>query len=551
MPDLPDSQLLEQSAFQSVLAACLDAVQRGQKIDLEALEAYFPKYATRITQFLEDNQQLEAAAAGINDNDSEIAAAGEPETALLHPGAESSQPTTTRARSLGGYVLMEEIARGGMGAVYRASQPGLRREVAIKVILSGEFASEDQIRRFQAEAQSAAAIQHPSIVSIHDFGCDNGLHYFTMDLMTGGSLSQRLATEGCDQIRAARIIVQVARAVEYLHQRGVIHRDLKPSNILFNDDGAPCVTDFGLAKILEDDTGCTRTGDVLGTASYMSPEQASGMIRVVSQRSDIYSLGAILYEMLTGSPPFVGDSFVDTILRVIEGEPTPPRLMKCKVDRELELICLRCLEKRPEDRYASAGELADDLDRFLQGDPIESYNGDYFQIMRRACRRYPALAAHCLILLAVALIVLVRKMAADAANEYFYAVEGLIAVWIAASFVLQQLQAHDRWSFRGLLAWTLIDPLLITILIYLSEPPRETLLAAFPAFIAASGLWVREQLVASATLASMACYGVLLTQHRDLLSPVHHPMIFLSLLAIVGFVVSYQVRRLRMLNQFL
>ncbi len=215
----------------------------------------------------------------------------------------------------GRYRLLEQIGRGGMGAVFRAEQTDLHREVAIKVILQGELATEAELQRFQHEAQAAASLRHPNIVSIHDVGCTDGLHFFAMELMQGGNLAERLHERPLSDTEAVELVLRVARAVAYLHARGVIHRDIKPSNIVFDDHGSPCLTDFGLAKAFDIDGGQTRTGDVLGTASYMSPEQASGAIRNISPQSDVYSLGAVLYELITGVPPFQGESFLDTVLR--------------------------------------------------------------------------------------------------------------------------------------------------------------------------------------------------------------------------------------------
>ncbi|QDU89107.1 Serine/threonine-protein kinase PknB [Pirellulimonas nuda] len=450
----------------------------------------------------------------------------------------------------GKYRLLEQVGRGGMGAVFRAEQPDLQREVAVKIILGGGMATEDQVRRFHQEAQAAACLRHPNVVAIHDVGFAAGMHYIAMEYMPGGSLAQRLKCDGRIREDAAQIALEVARAVDHLHQRGVIHRDLKPSNIMFDDADRPCLTDFGLAKLFEADSGCTRTGDVLGTASYMSPEQASGMIRVVSPLSDVYSVGAILYEMLVGRPPFVGENFVETILRVLEGEPVPPRRLRRDVDPELQQICMRCLEKRPEDRYASAAELAGDLERFVRGEPIETRMDGLSQSLRRNVRRRPALLAHGAILLAVALVVATRNLT-GAGNTNFVVIEALLGVWFLIAFALQWAQQQEDRKNAALTAWVVLDALFITTLICLSEPPRETLLAAYPALIAASGLWVRERLVAAAACACLAGYAALLWLSPELAQPLHHAIIFAALLVVTALVVGFQVRRLRVLNQFL
>jgi serine/threonine protein kinase len=272
----------------------------------------------------------------------------------------------------GDYELVAEVARGGMGVVYRARQRTLNREVALKMILSGRLASPEDMQRFRAEAEAAAALQHPNIVQIHEVGAIEGQHYFSMQFIDGRTLAHRLADGPLPSRDAARYVRQVARAVHYAHLRGILHRDLKPSNILIDADDEPHITDFGLAKRLGGDSGQTRTGSILGTPSYMAPEQAGGKIKELGPWTDVYGLGALLYELLTGRPPFKAETPMDTVVQVLENDPVPPRLLNPKVDQELETVCLKCLEKDPQRRYPSAEALADDLTRYLNGDPIQA-----------------------------------------------------------------------------------------------------------------------------------------------------------------------------------
>ncbi len=450
----------------------------------------------------------------------------------------------------GRYRLLEQIGRGGMGAVFRAEQPELNREVAIKVILQGELATDAELHRFQHEAQAAASLRHPNIVSIHDVGCTDGLHFFAMDLMPGGSLSQRLQQGPLSDSEAVTLVLQIARAVAYLHERGVIHRDIKPSNIVFDDHGNPCLTDFGLAKSFETDSGQTRTGDLLGTASYMSPEQASGDVRNLSPRTDVYSLGAVLYELITGEPPFRGEGYLDTVLRVIEREPTCPRRIRRGISRDLEQICMKCLEKKPADRYASATLLANDLERHLRGEPIDSPAADLSLRIQRFVRRYPALVVHISVLAAVAVIVALRNMLDVGANRNYMTIQGILVVWALASFALQEAQAKlhgERWTQT---LWAIVDTVLITCLIYLAEVPREALLAAYPAFVAASGLWAHQSLVVTSTVTSLVGYATLAFLEPSFATPLHHALILVAIILSVGLAVGIQVRRLRLLSQY-
>jgi eukaryotic-like serine/threonine-protein kinase len=269
-----------------------------------------------------------------------------------------------------GYAILGELGRGGMGVVYKARQVGLDRLVALKMILAGAHARDQDLERFRAEAQAVARFQHPNIVQIYEVGEADGLPFFSLEFVDGGTLAGKIAREPQAPRFAAETVEALARAMQYAHERGILHRDLKPANVLLAHDGTPKITDFGLAKRLEQDSGQTQAGAILGTPSYMAPEQALGQTARVGPATDVYALGATLYDLLTGRPPFAGTSVLETLQMVRTREPVPPGQLAAKLPKDLETVCLKCLQKDPARRYPGAGELADDLRRYLDGRPI-------------------------------------------------------------------------------------------------------------------------------------------------------------------------------------
>jgi len=303
---------------------------------------------------------------------------GPPQAAATGAIAVSAEP-----QRFGDFELLQEIARGGMGVVYRARQMTLNRIVALKMILSGRLATDEDITRFRTEAEAAARLQHPHIVAVHDVGAIDGQHYFSMDFIEGTSLAQKLQNGPLPGRTAARYVRLIARAIHHAHKQGILHRDLKPSNILIDAEDEPHITDFGLAKRLGGDSGQTRTGVVLGTPSYMAPEQAAGKSQQLGPACDIYGLGAVLYELITGRPPFRAETPLDTVMQVMDRDPPPPRLLNSNIDHDLETICLKCLEKDPRRRYATAEALAEDLRRYLNDEPISARS---FNVLDRLAR---------------------------------------------------------------------------------------------------------------------------------------------------------------------
>lgn len=304
---------------------------------------------------------------------------------------------------LGDYELLEEVGRGGQGVVFRARQKSLNRTVALKVIRLGQWASKAHLKRFRLEAEAAARLEHPGIVPIHEVGERDGSCYFSMRFVEGGQLDEVVRRTPMSTRQAAELIAKVARTVHYAHDHGILHRDIKPGNILLDANGEPHLTDFGLARLLDTQSTVTRTIDVLGTPSYMAPEQAAGETAKLSKATDVYGLGAVLYQLLTGQPPFAGGTTYETIRLLRDTEPRPPRSLNPKTDRELSTICLKSLEKDPQRRYSSALALAEDLEHWLKHEPIQAKPSGFFTHARKWVRRNPSTTVQVTLLVALAL----------------------------------------------------------------------------------------------------------------------------------------------------
>ncbi|REJ64551.1 MAG: serine/threonine protein kinase [Planctomycetota bacterium] len=364
----------------------LEAQRQGESVDVQSYAAGNEALVDELRQIWAACQLADAIGSGaLGELDADATSSGVRDTSTS-PLADFELP-----HQFGDYELLEELGRGGMGVVFRARQQSLDRIVALKMILRGNLASQEDRLRFRSEAEAAARLKSPHIVPIYEVDDYQGQAYFTMAHIEGETLAQRLQKGPLPPQEAARILRDVARAVGVAHAEGVLHRDLKPSNILLDGQGRPHVSDFGLAKRVATggetvDQSLTRTGAILGTPSYMAPEQAAGNRGELGPATDIYSLGALLYQMLTGRPPFQAATALDTIMLVLEQDPVPPRVLNPRADHELELIALRCLQKPPDLRYENADRLAEDLEAYLAGEPISARSGRISAVMARMFR---------------------------------------------------------------------------------------------------------------------------------------------------------------------
>ena len=451
-------------------SACGEPVTRSQPTPSEHRRAEAATQATPQTDRLQEDEAVSNGDGAIEGPHPQL-----PDVALR----------------FGDYELLEEVARGGMGVVNRARQVSLNRIVAVKRILSGHLASDVDLQRFRTEAEAAARLQHPNIVAIHEVGEHEGQPFFSMDYIEGRSLAEGTGDGPMPPRKAASHIQATALAVHYAHGCGILHRDLKPANVLVDENERPYVTDFGLAKLVEADSALTVTGVVMGTPSYMSPEQASGSHEQIGPASDVYSLGAILYELLTAQPPFKADTPADTLIQVKRGEPSRPRELSPGVPRDLETICLKCLEREPRDRYESAQALAEDLGRYLQGEPILARPPGPIGRLWSWARRQPALAIMLAALASVYTLHLGLLYIANVPGQggaYHQFLTALIAAWALGSWLFHRLSLRPGWDAVIPYGWAAMDVLMFTCFLLGAGGPGSVMAEAYLLIVACAAL---------------------------------------------------------------
>jgi hypothetical protein len=385
------SEPSREKQLEAILHSYLQGVDAGQNPDREDLLRWYPDFADELREYFADQAKIDRMALALNQAHVGDITLGTDEASTKAGGL-------PRIRYFGDYELLEEIARGGMGVVYKARQVSLKRLVALKMILSGEYAGPQELARFRTEGQAVASLQHQHIVQIYEVGEHEGHPYFSLEFCAGGNLAHKLDGTPLPARQAAQMVETLARTMHVAHQAGVVHRDLKPANVLLTADGTLKITDFGLAKKLEGEPGAsapgaTASGAIMGTPSYMAPEQAAGKGKEAGPAADVYALGAILYEMLTGRPPFRAATPLETMLQVMADEPVSPSQLQRKTPKDLVTICLKCMQKEPGKRYTSALALAEDLRRFQAGEPILARPTRLPEKAVKWARRHPAVTA--------------------------------------------------------------------------------------------------------------------------------------------------------------
>jgi eukaryotic-like serine/threonine-protein kinase len=456
--------------------------------------------------------------------------------------------TLAAVKECGNYELLREIARGGMGIVFEARDTKLQRTVAVKMILDRNLASPEAVHRFYAEAEMAASLNHPGIVPIYDVGSHAGHHYYAMALVEGRTLLAELQGRRFDMEEAAQMVMDLANTVAYAHEHGVVHRDLKPGNILLPRGGPPQITDFGLAKRTDRLEQLTVAGQVLGTPGYMAPEQAAGNVEQSGPAVDIYALGAILYHLLTGHPPF--RTAIEALVCVLEQDPVPPRAMSRRVPRDLNVICMKCLSKSPADRYHSARDLADDLQRFLHGDMIQAKPSSLRRRTLRWARHRPRLAAVLVTMTAFYVYHLACLVSGIPSSRGIFHWEATLTIALVCAYgwIFQALIMRPGARPSLLYWWVTVDIVVLTsFLMFAADGSASSLVVIYLCMVASAALSFRRHMIWLVTAACFLAYAIVVAT-----SPILHPGVALPLfrhtipmaisIAAIGLVQYYVLR---------
>jgi eukaryotic-like serine/threonine-protein kinase len=538
--------------LQEILLDYLESSERGHRPDSAEVLARHPEFAPELKEFLDTHLHLEDLTAPVRRLSQIIVQStrtGQPASATVGD-IPRRLAAITPPRTVGRYEVQGEIGRGGMGIVYKARQAGLNRDVALKLILAGEHASSDALARFRAEAEAVGRLQHPNVVQVYEVGEHNNLPFISLEYCPGGSLDRKLAGKPLPPDQAVELIRTLAEAVQAAHKAGVVHRDLKPANVLLDATGTPKITDFGLAKQLGD-SGRTATGAILGTPSYMAPEQADGKGAIVGTAADVYALGAILYECLTGRPPFKAGHLLATVRQVVTEEPAPPRQLNPQIPRKLQTICLKCLEKEPRRRYSSAQALADDLHAYQRGEDIAARPPGIIGRTDRWVRSRPALAATLIAITALYLnhLVLLALGVPNEGGDFHWFATWITLGWGTGAIAFQWLVTRTRWSVPATFGWAALDVLMATLMMARGQGPRSALLVGYPLLIVGTALRFRISLLWFVTCLCVASYlGMVIDaewRRPELHIGVKDWLIFSLALVILGFLQHQFLRRLR------
>jgi len=546
--------------LEQVIAGYVQDCESGKSVDPEQLLQRYSYLQPDLREFIEGNAQfIEAAQAARDELDAASVSALTTHPSIVEtlsrgqvvpPRRSSSSLALNPPKIFGDYAIVEEIDRGGMGVVYKATHVHLGRTVALKLIRSGELASNEEIQRFRIEAEAAGALTHPGIVPIFEVGQLHDLVYYTMAYIDGQSLSDIVEEGGLDPQEAMRILYKLCAAVAYAHRNGVYHRDLKPANVLLDRSGQPIIIDFGLAKNANRDQSLTMTGQILGTPAYMPPEQATGKA-VIGPASDVYSLGAILYYLCAGQAPFSGPTPFDILLQVLDRDPPAPSKLNRRVSRELDYICQKALAKDPQARYQTADELATDLQTVLRGEPLDCPRTRFIERLESWWRREPILFSHVCGIGATTLIAAVAHWIRNDNSPAFPYRMGLLFVWLIASFVLQRWVMRARYRDMACLSWAAVDVVLYTTLVAIADPPRSMLLIGYPMMMVASSLFYRKRFVGFMTTLCIVGFLVL-----AIFSPeadfrrIDFCAIFLCGLGVICLTLLAMIRRMRGMSSY-